>query len=191
MTSDRVRALAALEYGDPRSYLISLAKIQPTISASGLDRGVRTLRTRELRIHRERRQAALFCHFIAERMKTAVLFAPVEAQDYDFVSRWEAGGTARYAPTQLKEIVPAYLNPRASIEAVIGSLSKYADSSDLSVAIHLNRDFDFNPGGLRIPKLSLASLWIFWATAPGGKQWALFGDLLHEPRHSLHEYPSA
>lgn len=192
MTADRVRALAALEYGDPRRYLISLAKLQPIIAASGQDRSVRTLRTNELKIHRERRQAALFCCFMADRMNTEVLFTRVEAQDYDFVARWEIGGAGvRYAPTQLKEVVPAYLNPQASVEAVIASLSKYADSSDLSIAIHLNKDCDFNPRSLRIPTLSLASLWIFWATGSDGKRWALLGDLLREPSRSLHEYPTA
>ncbi len=191
MVTDRIRTFAELEYGDPRGYLIALAKLQPRIAASKLKIKVRTLRTNDLKPHRERREAALFCCFMAERMKSEILFSPVEAQDYDFVARWERGDTVHFAPTQLKEVVPSYLNPRASVEGVVTSLSKYTDSYDLSVAIHLNKNSDFNPLDLQIPKLPLASLWIFWATAPGGRQWALCGDFLTQPSYSQHEYPAA
>ena len=191
MATDRIRTFAALEYGDPRGYLIELAKLERQIAASNLDVKVRTLRTNQLKEHRERRQDALLCCFMAERMKTEILFSPVEAQDFDFVGRWEGEGSVHYVPTQIKEVVPANLNPKASVSSVVASLAKYTDSKDLTVAIHLNQNGSFDPSELSLSQLSIRALWVIWATAPGGRQWALCGDLLTTSECTTHSYPAA
>ena len=139
MTSDRIRAYSALEYGDPTGFLHKLDELEPRVASSNMDRKVRTLRTNSLKPWRELREAALFSHFMSERIGVPILIAKGEDQDYDFVATWQSGDTRTFSPVQIKEIVPEDLNPSADLEKVITSLSKYASSTDLTIAIPLNR----------------------------------------------------
>src|SRR5690349_11892973 len=133
MSVDRLRAFATLEYADPRAYLIELRKLEPRVAASNLPIQVRTLRTNQLKVWREAREAALFCHFMSERTGTSIRMARTEAQDYDFIATWADGDTQKFAPVQLKEVVPTSLNPGADLSSVIGKLARYQNSSDLTV----------------------------------------------------------
>lgn len=191
MGSDRLRTFRAMQYGDPRGFLLKLGELEPKIAASNLHVNVRTLRTNALKPWRESREAALFCHFLSERIGSSVLFARGEAQDYDFVATWEDDTIRKYAPIQLKEVVPAHLNPDAEIAGVIASLAKYTDSSELTVAIHLNKPSEFDPMHMKVPKLPLASLWVFGAISPDATRWGLWGDLLGTPVGTQHDYPAA
>jgi hypothetical protein len=152
---------------------------------------MRTLRTRGLKPWRELREAALFCHFMGERIGTAVRIAKGEAQDYDAVATWEEGDLRKFAPIQIKEVVPSYLNPNADLLGVIASLTKYVDSSDLTVAIHLNKRVTFVPAEISIPKLPVRSLWVFGTVSPDASRWNLWGDLLGQSAISEHAYPAA
>jgi hypothetical protein len=191
MMSIRLRKFESLKYANPAGYLIKLRELEPSIAASQLPKKIRTLRTSELKPWRECREAALFCYFIGKRFGTEVLFARDEAEDYDFVATWERNGNRIFSPVQLKEVVPAYLNPRAELAKVISSLSKYIDSSDLTVAIHLNKTAQLHPSELQIPKLPLSSLWVFCAISPDATRWGLWGDLLGDPFGTEHDYPIA
>jgi hypothetical protein len=182
---------SSLEYGDPRGFLVKLRAIEPAISASGLSLKVRTLRTNATKSWREFREAALFAHFMSERIGTPVRIAKVENQDYDCIATWERGGERVFSPVQIKEVVPAYVNPSAQIEDVIASLKKYVSSPDLSVAIHLNKTCQVDILKLQVPKLSIGSLWVFSCIAPGGSRWGLWGDLMREPKGTDHAYPVA
>jgi hypothetical protein len=75
MRSDRVRAYSALEYGDPKGFLLKLRELEPKIAASKLERKVRTLRTNALKPWRELREAALFSHFMSERIGAPIRIA--------------------------------------------------------------------------------------------------------------------
>lgn len=189
MPRDRLRNFAALEYGDPRGILVKLRELEPKIASSDLDIKVRTLRTNQLKPLRELREGALFAYFMSERIGAHVRIAHGESQDYDFVATWESGGFRRYAPVQIKEVVPPFLNPNAQLSAVIESLKKYTDSADLTVAIHLNTNTQFDPHDLDIPKLSIAALWVFGAIAPRAARWGLWGDLLGARMGTEHDYP--
>ena len=191
MGSDRVRAYSALEYGDPKGFLLKLREVESKIASSGLDRKVRTLRTNDLKSWRELREAALFSHFMSDRIGTPIRIAKGEAQDYDFVATWESGGSRIFSPVQIKEIVPEYLNPNTELEKVIESLSKYASSQDLTIAIHLNKRIQFDLSAIRVPKLSIASLWIFGAVSPDARRWGLWGVFLAEAVGTEHVYPVA
>jgi hypothetical protein len=191
MCSANLRAYSALEYGDPMGFLLKLRELEPSIASSGLDRRLRTLRTNKLKPWRELREAALFSHFMSERIGVPVLIARGEAQDYDFVATWEAEGTRHFTPVQIKEVVPEYLNPRAAIEGVIASLTKYADSPDLTVAIHLNKRATFDIREIKVPSLSIASLWMFGAISPDSALWGLWGDFMEQPAGTEHVYPAA
>jgi hypothetical protein len=191
MRSDQVRAYSALAYGDLRGFLLNLRELEPRIASSGLDRSVRTLRTNNLKPWRELREAALFAHFMSERVGTSVRIAKGEEQDYDCIATWESEGVRRFSPVQIKEVVPEYLNPSADIDGVIASLAKYVSSPDLTVAIHLNKRIDFDLSTIRVPKLSIAALWMFGAISPDSSRWGLWGDLLAEPVGTEHAYPVA
>lgn len=191
MCSDRLRAYSALEYGDPKGFLLKLGELEPKIASSGLDRRVRTLRTNDLKPWRELREAALFAHFMSERIGTPIRIAKDEKQDYDTVVTWQSGDNRLFSPVQIKEIVPEYVNPDADLESVIASLSKYVSSPDLTVAIHLNKRYEIDLLKIEVPKLPIASLWMFAAISPSGRRWGLWGDFLTEPTGTEHDYPVA
>lgn len=176
MRDARLRLFSSLEYRDPRAFLLRLRDLERALASSALDIKVRALRTNELKPWRELREAALFAHFMSERIRTRVGIARGEAQDYDFVATWESAGVRRYSPVQIKEVVPSFLNPNAQLSAVIESLTKYADSTDLTVAIHLNKRHTLDLRELRVPQLSIAALWVFAAIAPGAARWGLWGS---------------
>ena len=191
MSNDRVRLYSSLAYGDPSGFLLKLRELEPKIASSGIDRTLRTLRTNALKPWRELREAALFSHFMSERLGSRVRIAKSESQDYDFVASWEFGDTRMFSPVQIKELVPEHLNPHAERERVMASLSKYVSSPDLTVAIHLNKRIQFDLSSIEVPNLSIASLWLFGSISPDSSRWGLWGDLLAEPLGTQHDYPVA
>jgi hypothetical protein len=172
-----LRAAQKLEFKDPAAFLIRLRSIEGQVAGSGLPAKVRALRMNDQRKHRERRQAALFCHGMSCRLGQTVFLADEESQDYDFIATWVAGGKQHLAPVQLKELVPKSLNPTACIEEVLEKLKKYpASSRDLTVAIHVNRELHFEPRDLLLPELNVAAVWLFAALTPEQSQWDLWGN---------------
>lgn len=190
MTTDRTRSLAALQYANPRQCLIRLRELERLLSGSDLPKKVRTLRTNELKGFREMREAALFCYFMSERIVAPILFSMTEAQDYDFVATWKTHAGRMFATVQIKELVPDYLNPRISLDQILGKINKYQSSPDLTVAVHLNQTARFDFASLSIPKLTVAALWAFGAISPRADCWRLYGNLLGDPQASDHHYPS-
>ncbi len=74
--------------------------------------------TNRLKLHRESRTAALFCHGIGSAaLGTTVYYARHEASDYDFVSLWRRGDDEIYTPVQLKEARPHHEH-RCTVEQV-------------------------------------------------------------------------
>lgn len=177
--SVQLRAYSKLAYGSPRGFLEALTPLDAAISMSDLPSTVKHLRTNLLKYDRERRDAAIFCLGMSQVLSTEVRFSPTEAQDYDFVATWEMDDSRHFCPIQLKEFVSSELNPKATIQAVVSGLSKYADSADITVAIKLGRNFQFEPVDLQLPsKLSIAALWVYGAIAPDQSEWALWGDFI-------------
>lgn len=91
---------------------------------------------------------------------------------------------------QLKEAVPHDVNPSASVQGIVDALAKYSDSSELTVAIHLNQRSYFDPGELSIPDLRIAALWIFGAISEDESDWGLWGNFLESPVGTRFEYPT-
>lgn len=120
---------------------------------------------------------------MSEVMGRTVLIAPVEAEDFDFVATWiDDERTQHFCRVQLKEVVPESLNPSASLQRVIDGLSRYADASDLTVAIKCNRLGRFDPATVSIPdRLKLGALWIYSAVTADQSKFALWGDFAHPP----------
>src|SRR5687767_14702903 len=128
MSKTWLRVAQALEYRDPGPFLIFLRKLELKVVASDLPGRVKQLRTNPLKEWKEAREAALFCHGMGQRISTTICFAKGEAQDYDFVATWDNAGSRHFARVQLKEVVPADINPSASLQRTLLSLSKYTDS---------------------------------------------------------------
>ncbi|MEQ1489182.1 MAG: hypothetical protein ABL932_01400 [Terricaulis sp.] len=175
----RLRQFAKLDYGNPHRFLRELRKFEYTVAASDTALRLKTLRTNGLKREREMRDAALFCVGMSHNLGTEVLFAPVEDQDYDFVATWRTDATQHFCPVQLKEVVPTHLNPTASIQDVIGMLSHYGDSTDVSVAIKFNQIGRFERAGVNPPnRLQIGGLWVFGAVTEDQSMWALWGDFM-------------
>ena len=190
MSRIRLREFQRFEFRDPAQFLAGLRAVEPEISASSLLPHVKHLRTNGLRQWREAREAALFCHGIAQRIGQPIYMSRGESQDYDFVASWTVDETQHFAPVQLKEVVPGYRNPNASVEQIVQSLTKYVDSEDLTVAIHLNRQVHFNPKTLSVPPLRIAALWVFCSISPDQSEWGLWGNFLEQPEGSRFAYPA-
>jgi len=178
-----------LDYRDPVVVLRELRSIELSIAGADIAPEVRHLRTNKLKKVREYRHAALFCHGMSCRIEQPVYFAPVEASDYDFIATWQSDEYQHFAPVQLKELVPASLNPNSTVQEFINGLSKYS-SGNLTVAVFLNRESRFRPGSIRLPALDIAALWFIFAAAPDQSKWQLIGNFMEEPSATTFSYPA-
>lgn len=183
-------AAKKLEFRDPRPFLVGLRNLESALAASDTPPRIKNLRTNGLKAWREARDAALFCYGMGQRIGQTVYFAPSESQDYDFVASWVVGSEQHLAPVQLKEVVPQDLNPKASLDQVLASLTKYVDSSELTVAIKLNQQGRFQPSELAPPKANIAALWVFGAITKDQSKWALWGNFLEQPAGMTFGYPA-
>lgn len=186
-----LRSASKLHFKDPEKFLRQLRVLEYEVVRSDLPQNVKALRGNELKVHRESREAALFCHGIGSRLGMRVEFARDESQDYDFVARILSENRTLLIPVQIKEVVPTELNPEGTLEDIINSLEKtYVDSADLTVVIHLNRQIRFDPDQVRDPPLKLGGLWIFGAISSDQNIWALWGDFLSQASGTQFEYPA-
>lgn len=177
------------EFRDPRQFLVEIRKLESWIVASELSHKAKSLRTNSLKEWREIREAAIFCYGMGQRIGQPVFLSRGESQDYDFIASWTLGEVQNFAPVQLKEVVPEDVNATASIEKVICSLTKYVDSKDLTVAIHLNQRVRFDARELVVPPLPIAALWVFGSISPDQSEWGLWGNFLEKSEGSRFIYP--
>lgn len=186
-----LRAAQKLEFRDSGSLLAELRKVERVLATSETPKKIKNLRTNPLKEWREVRAAALFCYGMGQRIGQPVYLARGESQDYDFVASWVVGDKQHLAPVQLKEVVPHELNAKApSLEATITALTKYADSEELTVAIHLNQQARFEPRTVSVPSLRIAALWVFASITSDQSQWGLWGNFLEQPAGTRFEYPA-
>lgn len=174
----KLRLFRQLQYKDPRSVLVDMARVERSIAPADIDPRVKHMRTNDLRNVRELRSACLFCHGMSEATGQKFGVAHSEADDYDAVATWIEGGTQSFAPIQLKEVPPVELSATATVQAIVDRLSKYSGPSDLTVAIHLSRAMPFTPAELVIPRLRIAALWAFGAISPDRSRWMIWGNFL-------------
>jgi hypothetical protein len=192
VTRDRARDFFELKYYDPRYVLVQLRKTELAIARrTDLPDAVKHLRTQELKHLRELREACLFCYGWSQIDGQSFDVAHAEAQDYDYdaVASWQSDDHLHFAPIQIKEVVPANLNRHASVQGIVNKLSKYVDSEDLTVVIHLNRSTPFSPADLVVPPLKIAALWVFGALDAEQTRWAIWGNFLETPRWGEFSYP--
>ena len=179
----RLKVFAQLEFKDPEEYLRRWWRIAPLISSMNLQYQQKSFRTHGLRIHKDRREAALFCLGLQVATGNSTFeFAMSEASDYDAVFRCIVNGKICFTPIQLKEIVPTRLDEKATLEREIAKLGKYADSQDLVVALFLDRNGISKLTEIEAPNLKLGGIWIFGCCSPDQSRWFLFGNIPSNPK---------
>lgn len=181
-----------LQYLDPERFLVGLRRIALTYPLNELRYHVSSLRTRELRRAGEGRQAALFAYGMGQVLGVPISFAHSEAKDHDVIVRYVANQRLNYVPVQLKEWVPDFLNSQSTLQDELDKLVKYADSRDLAVAFHLNRDVTIHLSKLKLPHGRIGELWFYGTSDPSQENWVLIGNLLSpNPRAYEFAYPAA
>lgn len=190
MIQIKLREWDRLEYHDSRKVLVKLAKLGNIVAKSNLPTDIKTLRTKSQRKFLEGRQAALCCYGIGKTvLKTKVYHALVEKSDYDSVALWGKDDTMNFAPIQLKEVVPKSRNPKTSINEELKKLSKYSNSEDLIIAVHVNRAGRIKISDIRVPKLNVAELWLYGGLTSDQSRWFLIGNLLNDINFYEFSYP--
>jgi hypothetical protein len=181
MARDRLNAWAELEYFDP-------VKVLRAAHEDGFNHKLASpivvpsqFAPREFKRTAEALDAAAFACGLAARVPGVVVhLAEHEAQDHDFVLRFGVAGEPYYCPLQIKQLVSFETNPQATAENLLASLRKYVDSSDLVVAIKIDR-LGIDPRSLNMPELAVAEVWFFGQLQPAGDNWFLYGDCCGTP----------
>ena len=57
-------------------------------------------------------------------MGLKVRYAEVEQSDYDCIAYFEKDDQPNFTPIQVKELVPDFVNPKASLQKIIDGLAK-------------------------------------------------------------------
>lgn len=189
----RIREWMKLDYFDPSPILIALREYERGGALQGVPYEVASLRTRELKPYGERRQCAMFAYLMGRVTQTFVSVAYCEASDYDAVMHHRVGDEVRFVPVQMKELVPSFLPYTKDLQGLIDGLSdKYPTSSDLTVAVYLNRDVTFQLQDLDLSRLNLGALWLFGGCDSTGQAWRVIGNLLSDTcSTAVFDYPAA
>ena len=177
-----------LDYHDPAHVLRRLRAVENRL-AGDLAPMVRRLRTKEFKKERESRDAALFTYLVGRAHGVEMRYAREEAADYDFVVTWRADGQLHFCPVQLKELIPADLNPEATLDGLLRGLHHYAASKTV-LAVRLNRRGVIDLAALKLPPIPFAELWLFWAGPLETGKWYLHGDALGNLGQWEFDYPT-
>jgi len=172
------REWSQLKYLNSEQFLIGFRKMYNEWPVEKLPRDLASLRHRDVRHMGEARRCALFCYGVGQLLGIKVSFAEYEKSDYDYITAYVHNGSTNFVPVQMKEFVPVSINPAAELQSEINKLRKYCDSSDLVVAIHLNRTGYVRLSELDFSNLRLKELWFFGARTDSQDEWVVIGNLL-------------
>ena len=186
---DQLNHWRKLTFYDPAKILRDLKRLEQAIAGIE-DPKVRRLRTPGLKKYREWRDAAIFTYGMGLAQGKEMLYATEESSDYDFVVAWAGTEEHFFCPVQLKELVPADLNPRATLQALLDDLPSYSPDSETVLAVKLNRRGKMDLTALTMPSMPFKQLWFFWSASPEGTRWGVYGDALKQPGQALFDYPS-
>jgi hypothetical protein len=186
----RLNQLASLQYFDPAEVLRELRRVERNPAFAGLPSDALQLRTQRQRTWREGRIGALFGYAIGRCVVGAsVSIALSEAEDYDFITRWQQGGEDHFCPVQEKEWPPEDRNPQLSLQDILARLARSSARSDTIALVQLNRRVELDLSALRVPKMGFRELWFIAAASVDQGEWSLFGDMLNGPRQFDFSYP--
>ena len=166
-----------LSYRDPEKDLIRLRQLELSLPESGISKDLREFRVHELKQTLEWRQAALFSYGMSLVQGSKIYYSMTEKSDYDLVTMRQLNDCVNYCPVQLKELVPKFRNPNQDMRSLLDGLKKYTDSSDLVVAVHMNREFFFNPKNYAFSGYNFAGIWVFGGASDNQIDFNIFGDL--------------
>jgi hypothetical protein len=185
-----LREAEACQYRDTTTFLKDLREVE--VLAASVDGGEvvshiwRQRRNKQLR---EAREAALLLEGIEQRYGIETKFCIVEREDYDALAHYSTPTEGRFVKIQLKQVPPEDVG-NTTLNEVISSLTKYSDSSDLTVGIYLNqtrRNFQFD--AICVPQLKIAALYVVFAVSEDQSHWGLLGDLLTGHEYTEFVYP--
>jgi hypothetical protein len=183
MARDRINQWAALDYFNPTESLRE-ARRQGFRDELGGGRTNLPKKTTEVL------DATVFTYGISHLFpELVVCFSPSEDQDYDFVLGFGRADPSIYCPVQLKVLVSADVSPVLTPEVLLNGLGKYADASNLVVAVKVDRS-GVDPRTFNLPQLRLGGLWFFGQRSGTTDGWYLYGDCLGAPRWLEFDYPS-
>lgn len=177
-------AWAKLKYINPTKLLLGIDEIFDASDLKKYERASDILLDRRIRDIAEDRRCAIFCHGAGQALSTEILFSSYEHADYDYVGAFKHKGGIRTFPIQLKQLVPDRLNSATSLQREISKLGKYADASDLVVAVHINRKMHMKPQELDVSELKIKELWLFGRLHDQANSWLLFGNLMSTNPHA-------
>lgn len=172
------REWKSLEFLNAERFLVGLKQIYDDLPMHRMPRDFASLRRRDVRHIGEARRCALFCYGVGQLLGVKISFADHESRDYDYVGAYEHENRLHYVPIQMKEFVPVGVNPKAQLQGEIDKLRKYQDSSDLVVAMHINRKGFFRLSELDFSNLPIKELWFFGAKEDSAQDWLVIGNLL-------------
>src|SRR5690625_3562572 len=114
----------------------------------------------------ELRQAALFAlrrSLVTNDTTLEFAMVPVQDDSADTVLRTGSDETIfHYERVQLKEVVPDSVDYRQSLQGLLENIArKFGTGEELTIAIHLNRDFVTTLGAVRGPNLPGVTFWLF------------------------------
>lgn len=176
------RKWSKLDWRHPQFDLYALGVLQAQLENQGVQPTTDDLRRRELKQSLEQKQAALFSYFIGHSvLRSPILYAMCEDEDFDCVVQWVADGQKRCAPVQLKEIVPPHINPNATIDGELAKLGKYSTSGNTIFAVHLNQPGLIEYSAIKKPETAAGEVWLYSSLAADQSLWFLYGDLLERP----------
>ncbi|MCR9093369.1 MAG: hypothetical protein NXI30_04060 [bacterium] len=185
-----LRRWAAYDYHDPAVVLGKLRSVQLAFDLSEVPGDIANLRTRGLAVHREARDAAFFTLGIASRLGLTVGYAPVEDDDYDFVTVVKHDDGDLFAAVQLKELPPDELNPGITLQALLETAAtRYSGTERTILAVHVNRVGTLNYGALQLPDMPFAEVYLFGSTEPDQSRWVLIGDLTGDVEVTYFDHP--
>lgn len=162
------RRLASLNYEDPETIL---RRLMPTIvGILQKPETVSHLSAKQKNKLLEEHQAA----FLAFMMKhiagcqARVTVCVKELDDFDCTIKGEIGSDTVYKPVQLKQLPSRQVNREIELQGIINKLkTQYPTSSDLVVAIWINRDIKLDFRLLRFDGLKIEQLWFFGDSVTG------------------------
>jgi hypothetical protein len=149
---------------------------------------VKRWRTHKYKELREMKDACLLAYGLSKALETDVAVVRGEVEDFDCVLRAMGDDGCQFVGIQLKELPPEDLNPRVTLEALLGRLAA-GPATDATLVIRLNRTGYIPDEVLSAVKLPYAEVWYLWATSPDGLGWCIYGDVMQQPRRYEFAYP--
>jgi hypothetical protein len=186
----RTNNWSRLEFKDPEWWLSKLINIEKNILPLVSGAKARSLRTNKLKWVKESRQAALFTYGMSTKLDQKISFALAEDDDFDYIARYRDEQSEYYVPVQLKEWVPEGVNTTQSLSTILSGLKKYPDSTDLTVAIYVNRHTRLDLEEMRNLDLGFRQVWLFGSCSEDSTRWFIYGDIQEEPEYFEFGHPN-